>query len=606
MTFVHPLALWILLLLPLLGWVEWRAVQRAQRVSRTLVGTRAGLSLLAQQLPGSRRLGLLLRLAAFALFVVGASEPQWGHESVRRQSQGSDLVFVLDVSASMDTRDVPPSRMDEARREALGLLERVEGSRVGVVAFAGDAVRLCPLTLDHAAARLTLETLSSNSVSTPGTDLGKALHTALRALPAGRRDEQAIVLWTDGEDREGRASATLSELKREGVRVFAVGVGTPAGDVIPVVDEAGQVVDMKKDEQGGVVHSRLDENLLRELARTTRGGYFGAARMGGELSRLAAAMGSLARSSHGSKLIERPVSRFPWFAALAMLLLLAEHARPRRRGAKASADAGAGAAKPAAKLAPASGPAKIAALALCLMLPGLGLLASAVPVSAQSPWAKGDGAFRRQQWARAESLYTLRAKRGAPPALQVDLATVKASAGKREDGMRDLSRLTAQTGRIGQRAAYNLGTLYGEQGEQGGKEAVQKSVDELRRALERDPKDADARWNYELMRRRLEEQKKAEDKNKKQPPKPKPDEQKNPQQQPQPKPGQQGPQNPAPPQPQGPSPRPEDGPPQGGGAPGMTKQQAERLLGSLQELERLEKQRAKKVRVMQDKKGKDW
>lgn len=594
MTFVHPTALWILALLPLLALFEWRAVKRAERAARLMVGTRAGQALLAQQLPGSRRLGLALRLAAVAMLIIGASQPQWGHESVRRQSQGSDLVFAIDVSASMDTRDVPPSRIDEARREALGLLERVEGSRVGVVAFAGDAIRLCPLTLDHATARLTLETLASGSVSTPGTDLGKALHTALRALPAGRRDEQAIVLWTDGEDLEGHAAGALADLKREGVRVFTVGVGTPSGDVIPVVDEAGQVVDMRKDEQGQIVRSKLDENLLRDLARSTRGGYFSAARMGGELSRLAAAMGSLARSSHGSKLIERPVSRFPWFAALAMLLLLAEHARPRRRreGAPLRAAPAPKASKPAPR-APAA--TKSAARVAALLLGALALVTPAT-VRAQSDWARGDAAFRRQQWARAESLYTARAKRGgAPGPLQVDLATARSRGAKREEGMRDLDRLTAMTGRVGQAAGYNLGTLLGDQGE------TQKSVDELRRALERDPNDKDARWNYELMRRRLEEHKQKE---RKQPPKPDPKKDQQPQQQPQQKPGQPQPQPPQP-QGQGQQPKEDDGPPQGG-APGMTKQQAERLLGSLQELERLEKQRAKRTKVMQEKRGKDW
>jgi Ca-activated chloride channel family protein len=107
---------------------------------------------------------------------------------------------VIDVSASMDVRDVAPSRIEEARREAMAVLDRLEGSRVGIVAFSGDAVRLCPLTLDRDAVRLTLEGLGSSSVSEPGTDLGKALRLATRLMPAGRREEQAVVLWTDGED----------------------------------------------------------------------------------------------------------------------------------------------------------------------------------------------------------------------------------------------------------------------------------------------------------------------------------------------------------------------------------------------------------------------
>ena len=190
------------------------------------------------------------------------------------------------------------------------MLERVEGSRVGVLAFAGDAVRLCPLTLDHAATRLTLETMSSGAVSMPGTDIGRALENALQMMPPGRRDDQAIVLWTDGEDLEGHAAAAIERMRGTGVRVFAVGVGTPAGDLIPVLDDQGRAIDVKHAEGGGVIRSQLDERLLRDLARATRGAYFAASRAGGELPRLAAAVGSLARAT-----ARRPArSNGPWRA----------------------------------------------------------------------------------------------------------------------------------------------------------------------------------------------------------------------------------------------------------------------------------------------------
>lgn len=586
MSFANPLALFGLLLLPLLALLEARAVKRAASALRLLVGARDPHPLLAQGRADSRRTGLLLRLGALAMFVLAGAGPQWGRETVRRQSSGSDLVFVLDVSASMEARDVPPSRLDEARREALGLLDRVEGSRVGVVAFAGDAVRLCPLTLDHAATRLTVESLHRESVTTPGTDLERAIHTAVQMLPAGRREEQAIVLWTDGEDLEGHAEQAVSEAKRAGVRVFAVGVGTPAGDVIPVLDDAGRAIDVKRDESGNVVRSRLDERVLRDLGRTSHGAYFAASRAGGELPRLTAAMGSLARSTHGSRLIERPVSRFPACAVLGALLLVLELARDRRRVAAA------------ARAAAAPG---AAAAALLLAL----LVAHAEPAAAQSDWAKGDKAFREEHWSAAESLYAARAKRGAPPEVRVNLATARAKQGKPQ-GEQDLAHLTAVLGRAGQMASYNLGTTLGERGD------YDRALGELRHALERDPDDADARWNYEYLVQQREKQKEKSQS-------PKPDPQK-------PSPSQPGGQGagqgqgqgkgggtpPTPPPPGQGSPAPGTPPPGAtpqagqGGAPGMTRQQAEQLLGSLQELERLEKQRASRAQVSRERKGKDW
>lgn len=590
MSFADPRFLLGLVLLPLLALFEWRALRRAERASDALVGKRAAHPLLSQRLPGQRVLGLTLRLTALALLVVGAAGPQWGRETTRRQSQGSDIVFLIDVSASMDVRDVPTSRLDETRREALGLLQRMEGSRVAVVAFAGDAVRLCPLTLDQAATRLVLETIESGTVSMPGTDLGRGLEAAVRALPPGRRDDQAVVLWTDGEDLEGHASAAIDAAAKAGVRVFAVGVGTPGGDVIPILDDQGRSVDVKRDENGTVVRSQLDERLLRDLARRTRGGYFSASRVGGELPRLVTSLGSLARSRRGSRMVERPVARFPLCAGAVALLLTAELGRARRRRVRSNESLPLPPDVPAA--AGASTRAKVAAV---LLLMGLCL---PWRVGAQTNWAKGDAAFQKQRWAEAESLYAARAKqRGAPAAVKVNLATARARQGKADSVLTELSRLSADAGSAGQAAGYNLGTLYGENKD------YTRALAELRRALERNPNDADARWNYELLKRQQQqEQQKQDPKNQPKQPDSSPQ---------QPAGGGQGQgQQPKQQDPQGApqAPQPSDAPPEPrpGQAQGMSREQADRLLGSLRELERSERQRMRRGPAQRERKGKDW
>lgn len=594
MSFADPRMLLGLVLLPILGLLEWRAMHRAERAAEALVGRRAGHPLLAQRLPGQRLLGMILRLVALALLVVGAAGLQWGRETTRRQSQGSDIVLVVDVSASMDARDVPTSRLDEARREALGLLQRLEGSRVAVVAFAGDAVRLCPLTLDHAATRLVLETLESGSISTPGTDIGKALDAASHALPSGRRDDQAIVLWTDGEDLEGRAGDAIQAVARSGVRLYTVGVGTPGGDVVPVLDDQGRSVDVKRDENGGVVRSRLDERLLRDLARRTRGEYFSASRVGGELPRLVTALGSLARSRRGSRMVERPVARFPLCAAFAGLLLAAELGRSRRRRARthdpeslAPGEARPVQAQPSGHAGVRAGGA-IAALCALVLAP---------VASAQSNWAKGDAAFQKQRWAQAESLYALRAKgRAVPPSVRVNLATARARQSKADTSLTELSHLTSDPGRAGRAAGYNLGTLYGEAKE------YERGLTELRRSLERDPTDADARWNYELLKRlQREQQQKKDPKQAPQKPEPSPEQPAGGGQGQGQQPQQQSPQ--APPQPSPSDTKPEMKP---GQAQGMSKEQADRLLGSLRELERSERQRMRRGAAQRERTGRDW
>ena len=566
------MALWAL---PILALLELWAARRVRGRLRTLIGERANHALIEGRLGHERLVGAALRLGALACLVLGAAGPEWGREVVRRGSTGSDVVLLLDVSASMDTRDVPPSRLDEARREALAVLDRLPGSRVGVVAFAGDAVRLCPLTLDVPAARLVVEALSTGTVSSPGTDLGKGLRMALKVMPQGRREEQAIVAWTDGEDLEQGGKAAIEDIARSGIRVFAVGLGTREGDVVPVLDASGSLTDVKRDEKGNAVRSRLDEGLLRTLAQRTHGAYFSANRPGGELGRLLGAIESLARSSRRQRLVERPVPRFPLFAAVAALLLAYDLVRRKRRRTRAA---------DAVELHGGRGDAAAAILCLLLFAPG--------EARAQTAWARGDRAFARGRFAAAESLYAQRLRHGGPDAVRVNRATASGLAGRSADAERELERFVAATGRAGDAARYNVGTLKAERRDD------EAALAALRKALEANPGDADARWNYEVVARRIDERRRQNDS-----PQPKPNSGGGGQQ---PQPSQPQPQPQAPQQAPSPSPPGPPSPAQQTPGGGMTREQADRLLNALQEMARAEQQKKQPVRAVNEKRGRDW
>jgi Ca-activated chloride channel family protein len=561
--FSDPRWLWLLALLPVLLLFEWLAARRGERALKQLAG--ASPALLARRRPGRRRLSALLRLLALAALALGAAGPEWGREVVRRAAYGSDVVLAIDCSASMDVRDVPPSRLEEAKREANAVVDRLEGSRIGLVVFAGDAIRICPLTLDRSAVRLLLETVSSASVSEPGTDLGRALRVAARALPEGRHREQLVVIWTDGEDLEQGASAAIRDLSQRGTRVFAVGVGTPAGDVVPVLDEQGRAVDVKRDEQGGPVRSRLDELLLRTLARRTGGAYFSASRPGGELPRLLGALGQVERGERGERLVERPVPRFPLFAGAAVLLLSWEWLWPRRRAA-------------------------VLVLAL--------LLGLAPGARAQGLWERGNRAYRAGRFVEAESLYRERLRHGAAPGAQVNLGAAAARLGRDDEAERAWREAGRRPGSAGQSALYDLGTWLGE------KRRDDEALAELREALRRDPRDADARHNYEVLLRRSEEERKRQGGQRERPQPGSPGG----------SPSSQGPQaGQAPRQGQAPTPAPTSAPPplqglqqQPGRPAGLTREQADWLQTITEQAEREQRRAARQVRVVRERRGRDW
>jgi len=214
-------------------------------------------------------------VAGLALLSVAAAQPQCGTRTELARRYGIDLVIALDASNSMLARDVRPSRIDRAKLELASLLDRLKGDRVGIVVFAGDAFVQCPLTTDYSAAKLFLRAVNPDALPQQGTALAAALKTSRDLFRAGGRGAagRALVLITDGEDHEGDVDAALKDLNEDGVRVFAVGVGSASGEPIPVPGPDGSVTGYRKDSHGRTIMTRLDEAVLRKLAEATGGRY---------------------------------------------------------------------------------------------------------------------------------------------------------------------------------------------------------------------------------------------------------------------------------------------------------------------------------------------
>ena len=327
MSFGHPQSFWFLFLIPSLGLFFMWVAARKRRALAQFAGTELA-DKLTQGISRPRQRSKTALFVAGSLFLVLAlTGPQLGAKLSMATHKGVEVVVVLDVSRSMRAQDLQPSRLQRAKYQIGQLVDQLSGDRIGLVGFAGVAQVVCPLTLDHGALRLFLEVLDTDFIPVQGTALAEALRTAARCFDATSTSSKAVVLFTDGEDHLGTALETAGELAELGIRVFAVGMGTQDGELIPEESYAG--LNYHKDSEGNYVKTRLDEGFLQQLTLETDGDYYRTSLGGDELERIYDGLRDLEQREFGSNRFTQFEERyqFPLFVALLFFtteLLLSE------------------------------------------------------------------------------------------------------------------------------------------------------------------------------------------------------------------------------------------------------------------------------------------
>jgi Ca-activated chloride channel family protein len=321
--FAEPRWLWLAAVAPVLlaGLHAHAARKRREQLAKI-----ASPGLIGQLTPSHstvrRQVKEMLLLLAWVCAGLALARPQWGSVENVSAFVGEDVVFVLDTSLSMTTTDVLPSRMQRAKFAMLDFVQKQSHGRVGLVAFAGSAFLQCPLTFDQGAFEETLMSIDEKTIPVAGTDIGRALTEADRAMDK-KTKHKMVVLVTDGEDLEKTGIAAAKKLATNGVVVFTIGVGTPAGKEIQFVNTNGQT-EFLRDRQGGLVHSQLDEKTLREIAEATGGSYFPMGNLGEGLMRVKSAMHDLDVAASVRETKKQGVERFYLPLAAWLVLLAAE------------------------------------------------------------------------------------------------------------------------------------------------------------------------------------------------------------------------------------------------------------------------------------------
>ena len=328
--FAEPRWLWLAVLAPLLlaalqRYSDWaRRKQLAQIAAPHFVE-----ELTRSASPVRRALKQVLLVLAAAGVGLALARPQWGEQAEVSHSFGQDILFIMDCSRSMLASDVAPNRLQRARLAILDYVQRHGHGRVGLVAFAGQAFLQCPLTFDYGAFQDALMAIDDKTIPVPGTDVGRALDEAVRAMDKTQRPK-LLVLLTDGEDLEKGGVRTAEALAKQGVVVFTVGVGTAAGAEIQMLNEQGKL-ELVRDSRGETVRSRLDEPTLRAIAQVTHGAYYPLGPLGEGLAKVRLALENLSAASAGAPARKLGVDRFHWLVAGVLVLLVVESLIGTRR-----------------------------------------------------------------------------------------------------------------------------------------------------------------------------------------------------------------------------------------------------------------------------------
>ena len=502
MMFANPQMLWLLLVtLPLLTVFLWWAWRKKQSLIARFVQSRLLANLTVGVSPIRQKIRSALLVAAVALIFVALAQPQWGFAWEEARQRGLDILVAIDTSRSMLAEDIPPNRLTRAKLAALDLMKAAKSDRLGLIAFAGTAFLQCPLTIDDEAFRQSVAALDVGVIPQGGTALTEAIDTALATVKDEADNVKVLVVFTDGEDHEEGAVAAAQKAAKAGLRIFTVGVGTAEGELLRAKDEKG-TTSYIKDDKGNVVKSRLNETLLREIAEAANGFYLPLRGANVIEALYKQGLAPLPKSDIASRRLRHYHERFQWPLGLAILLLIVEFFVPdRRRVTRSEAIL----ATPNAELR------KAVALLVAVALPAT-LIGS--PSTALKKYQNGKYAEALEEYQRLlerkpddQRLY-FNAGAAAYKAKEFDSATKNFGAA-----------LQATDLNLQQRAYYNLGDTFYQQGEQLAEpakktEAWEQAVKGFESAVKLNPKDIDAKHNLEFVKQRLAELKKQQEQSK--------------------------------------------------------------------------------------------
>ena len=318
--FEEPTYLYLLLLLPFLAAFYLYSNYRRRKAIRKF----GDPVLMAQLMPDVSKyrpdVKFWLVFAAIGLFAVLLARPQFGSKLETVKRQGVEVMIALDISNSMLAQDVQPSRLEKAKRLVAQLVDKMENDKVGMIVFAGDAFTQLPITSDYISAKMFLESINPSLISKQGTAIGAAINLATRSFTPQEGVGRAVIVITDGENHEGGAVEAAKAAAEKGIQVSVLGVGMPDGAPIPVEGTN----DFRRDRDGNVVVTRLNEQMCQEIAQAGDGIYVRVDNSNAAQKVIAPEINKMAKAVVETQVYTEFNEQFQAVAWIILLLLLAE------------------------------------------------------------------------------------------------------------------------------------------------------------------------------------------------------------------------------------------------------------------------------------------
>ena len=323
--FANPQYLYLLAVVPLLtALFLWALHDRRKRLAR-FGDPETVKSLMPEASTGRIKLKFLLFVTAVTLLILAAARPQFGSKLREQKSQGIEMMLAIDISNSMLAEDFAPNRLERTKYAGDKLFDGLKQDRVGVVVFAGDATVQLPITSDYRMAKAFAKRISPSMAAVQGTSIAKALSLAEMSFSSDSDASRAIILITDGEDHEGQVLEAAQRAADQGIKIFAIGIGTPEGAPIQIGNE------FIKDEKGNMVVSKLDEEMLQQITQMTGGAYVRATKQSLGLDEIIRTLNDMEQSELTTVRFEEYNEQFQYLIAVALILLILEYCLLDRR-----------------------------------------------------------------------------------------------------------------------------------------------------------------------------------------------------------------------------------------------------------------------------------